>query len=595
MRPEGFFASSPSEQGIILKEATTFSVSGGKQAGKSKQMPADPFARLYGQYGLVTPPYRLERLAELREANSVHSACISQKAADIAGLGWDFVAEDGIEKPDTKQRDAIKDFIKGCNPDYTFQEILVASQDDYESLGWFVAEVIRDLKGRPKYIHHMPGHTVRAHRDGVRFAQYREGHLRWFKRLGAEGTFDLKTGEPKEDTHPAEDQAGEVLVVRRLASRSSYYGVPDWVSAIGAIIGSLVQRDFNINFFKGNTIPDVLLVISGADVSKDARTTLQNFFNVEAKGEHHKLCMLPIPAAAAAAGVKAELHRLTPDLKDAHFRLYKQDNAIEICVAHRVPPYRIGWPIMGSMGGATAKEMLETYKDSVVEPGQEILEHRFNQQLFPLLFAEDGKEVNMHWRWKLHDLDLTDKVAEMQNATTGFEKGILLRNEARGRIGEEPVDEEKYRQAMEAGEIGGQFVQADNVNAVAPEGETEGDEFGGGSSSTIVPGAPGDGEPGASIGATPTDVSAGQNIPAQGAPMRGVRQKRISKQDPVLSSEVVQALELVRDILKAATPPDDTVTPAEQAYVDDYHRIHAGAEKEIQGVVVDFFVGKRKG
>ncbi|PGQ40710.1 phage portal protein, partial [Bacillus thuringiensis] len=95
------------------------------------------------------------------------------------------------------------------------------------------------------------------------------------------------------------------------------------------------------------------------------------------KGEHHKLAVVPVPE-----GAKARLEKLGPDVKEASFRLYRQDNAMEICVAHRVPPYRIGWAMTGSLGQTTAKEMNEMYKRSIIEPGQQILEHRLNTQLF---------------------------------------------------------------------------------------------------------------------------------------------------------------------------------------------------------------------
>ncbi|MBJ8206526.1 phage portal protein, partial [Bacillus cereus] len=76
---------------------------------------------------------------------------------------------------------------------------------------------------------------------------------------------------------------------------------------------------------------------------------------------------------------------------------YKQDSAMEICVAHRVPPYRIGWAMTGSLGQTTAKEMNEMYKRSIIEPGQEILEHRLNNQLFRV-FAEILGGLDWHFK-----------------------------------------------------------------------------------------------------------------------------------------------------------------------------------------------------
>lgn len=109
---------------------------------------------------------------------------------------------------------------------------------------------------------------------------------------------------------------------------------------------------------------------------------------------------------------------------------------MEICVAHRVPPYRIGWAMTGSLGQTTAKEMNEMYKRSIIEPGQEILEHRLNNQLFRVFAEILG---GLDWYFKLNEIDTDDREADMQYAADGYEKRILTRNESRKVVGYEPV------------------------------------------------------------------------------------------------------------------------------------------------------------
>lgn len=413
----------------VLTKAITIQARARSAAGGSRQLPVDPFGRLYADYGLVRPPYSLERLLELKEANALHAAAIDQKAADIAGLGWHWIGKARIKEPSQDQQDQLEEFLAECNPEMTFREILEAVWNDVETLGWGIIEVVTDGKGVPVELYHVPGHTVRAHRDGVRFAQIREGRLRWFKRFRTEGTFDIDTGEPR-DGLSEERQAGNVIVIRRVGSRSSFYGIPTYISALGAIVGNLAVRDFNLNFFADRTIPDMLLVIQGADVSPEVRAELQAFFSsADVKGQHHKLLILPIPSDLQ--GVQARLEKLMPDLKDASFQLYRRDNALEILIAHRVPPYRIGWPIVGGLGGATAKEMTEIYKRSVVQPGQEILEHRLNNQLFRAF-------GNLDWRWKLDEIDLSDQMADLDYSIKGVQSGLLTPNEARAHLGRAP-------------------------------------------------------------------------------------------------------------------------------------------------------------
>jgi PBSX family phage portal protein len=420
------------EQQHVLTKAITIQADQRRSVGGSKQLPPDPFAKLYAERGLVRPPYRLERLLEIKESNAIHGACIEQKSADIAGLGWHWVPRRGIDKPPDKQRDELDAFLESCNPEMTFRELLQVAWDDYETLAWCAFEVVPDRKGRPALLYHIPGHTLRAHNDGVRFAQIRDEKLRWFKRFGTEQNFDLESGEPR-DGGDLNRLAGEIIVVRKGNSRSSYYGIPQYIGALGAIVGGLAARDFNIGWFSERTIPDAMLIIEGADVSQAVQDELRAFFNVEGKGRHGKLCILPIPSSMAGE-VRARLEKLMPEVRDASFRLYRQDNALEICVAHRVPPYRIGWPIVGSLGGTTAKEMTEIYKRSVIQPGQEILEHRLNNQLFRRLYAKG----QLQWRWKLDEIDLSDQMLDLDYSIRAVERGIFTANEARKHLGHDP-------------------------------------------------------------------------------------------------------------------------------------------------------------
>lgn len=402
----------------------------------SKQMTVDPFAQIYGNKGLVKPPYDMAVLLEIKESNPIHSACISAKVDDIAGVGFDFAPfEEVKEAASQEQYKKLKEFMRNCNPEMTSSEIIRAVWDDYETVGWGIIEVVRNNKGEPSKLYHIPAHTVRAHKDKVRFAQIVSNKERWFKKFGYPDDYRLVDGKPLGAEDIAEDgteKAGEVIVIRKFGSRSSYYGIPNYVSSIGSIVGSQAVRDYNINFFTGKTIPDALLFLEGVDeIDEGTENELKEFFAAETKGEHHKLAVVPVPP-----GAKARLEKVSPDVKEGSFRLYKQDSAMEICVAHRVPPYRIGWAMTGSLGQTTAKEMNEMYKRSIIEPGQEILEHRLNNQLFRVFAEILG---GLDWHFKLNEIDTDDREADMQYAADGYEKRILTRNESRKVVGYEPV------------------------------------------------------------------------------------------------------------------------------------------------------------
>lgn len=64
----------------------------------------------------------------------------------------------------------------------------------------------------------------------------------------------------------------------------------------------------------------------------------------------------------AGTTVHVTLEPLGVEMRDASFRLFKLDNATEILVAHKMPPYRVGWVVMDSLGEAAAAGMTQIYK-----------------------------------------------------------------------------------------------------------------------------------------------------------------------------------------------------------------------------------------
>lgn len=406
--------------------------------GGSKQIPQDPFRDVYGPWGLVSPPYDFEQLLQLRELNPMHSAALEQKTLDIAGLGWDLVAD--ADEPSDAQYQELSAFLEDPNPELTLVELLRLVWLDYETLGWGALEVVRDGRGRPAELYHVPAHTLRAHKDRIRFAQIPSGgtmhNAVWFKAFGAEGEYDAFTGEPGQDL-PEERRANELLIFRQHNSRSIYYGIPGYVSALGAIAAFTAVQEYNLSYFENWAFPGNLVVLKGDALPDDIQTVLEKAFREghgrtqSGKFQTFRTMVLTLPMS----GVEAEILQLKSP-ESAGFQDYVDFLGQIILMAHRVPVYRIGWARLGSLGGATAAEMLRDYKNSVVEPGQTILEHRFNRFL-RLGFGEVGEhgKPTLDWFWKLADLDITDREAERRHWLELVSMGIATPNEARVALG----------------------------------------------------------------------------------------------------------------------------------------------------------------
>jgi PBSX family phage portal protein len=396
----------------------------------STQLPEDPFN--YGgegpEGGLKTPPYDMNGLIGMLETTTLHTRCVKQKAADVVGRGFELRARelDDKQKASNEEEDGWGEFVRNVEEgddrgDESFKERIQRSHEDHESVGWAVLEVSRNRQGMLDGLWHVPGHTVRAHKDGRRFAQMRDSKLVYFKRFGLVGDVDRARGGWSDTPIRDPDvRANELIVIRNYSPRSSYYGLPDHIPALAALAGWRAQAEFNVKFFDNNAVPAYAVVIEGATLTPELEETIRGFFQ-QIKGDPHRTLIIPVPGIQGDDSSRPiiRFERLSMEIKDASFRNYKQDNALEICIAHGMPPYRVGWPIVGSLGGNTAAEMTRIYNDSVVQPRQETWEDRLNRALL----GAKGLAVAT-WMLKANELDLRDETADLAKAKMLYELGV---------------------------------------------------------------------------------------------------------------------------------------------------------------------------
>lgn len=401
----------------------------------SQQLSEDPFtysnADDSGQGGLQEPPYNLDQLSRMLETNALHARCVKQKGADIVGRGIVLQAKprgDSQAEASQAEKDRWDAFVESVEDDQradeSFKERLVAAHEDFESVGWGVLEVSRRADGELDGLWHVPGHTVRAHKDSRRYAQIRSGKTVWFKRFGLDGDVDRRRGAWSPTPLPVDVRGNELIVLTNYTPRSSFYGLPDHIPAMHALAGWTAQADFNVRFFERNAVPAYAVIIEGADITPELEETIQEHFK-QLKGEPHKTLILPVPGAPGdeASAPKVHFEKLAIDIKDASFRLYKQDNALEVCIAHGMPPYRVGWPIVGSLGGATAEEMTQIYNDAVVQPRQETWESRLNRALL----GKRGLALT-EWQLKANELDTRNELRDILRSRGLYEMNIATPN-----------------------------------------------------------------------------------------------------------------------------------------------------------------------
>ena len=425
---------SAGDPGQVLK--VLFLDEGGEPVGEwaSQQLPEDSFAG-HHVTGVQNPPYSLEQLVYLAETHPVHSAALEQKTSDVIGKGWQWQGREGNEGSDD-EREALSDWFDELAPDdQDVREVLYSAWLDVETTGWGLTEVSRDPSGVVRKLYPVPSHTVRAHKDGFRLVQIRQEKKVWFRRwgapLGSDGEpveVDAKTGSTRAVRQPA----NELLVIKRPSRRSTWYGIPGYVSAIGWITLSLAARDDNLYMFSNKREPRWAIILSNlADTDGTLQPELERAFKVDMQQPHRNL-MIPI-----SGNGKIDFQRLSVDRMDGNFDKLSDRADRAIMVAHRVPGERLANSQVGPLGGNATFEASRIYKEGVVAPGQEVLQARLNRfidvEYDRARRGEDNPEP-VPFLLVMDDLDVASDREELNQASIAFHNDLITLREARARV-----------------------------------------------------------------------------------------------------------------------------------------------------------------
>ena len=417
-------------------------------AGKQTSQQLTQTQDFAGLQGLVEPLFDPANLALHMEANTYHARAVKTKAQDVAGQGWELLPL--VDNPSEEERESLLNFFDSLEEDLS--QILIQAMTDRESVGWLSIELVRKDKapdGPIVFLRNIPAHTMRAHKDGEKYVQVRGTRKVWFKTAGLTGIdVDKNTGLVfKSGELDAEDRANEVLWNNIYTARSDVYGVPDHIPAIGAILGDIARRDYNIVFFENFGVPAYAVMISGdydpgepiddngntqlvltgppiVEQVGDLKTPLHRQIEghlQEIAANPHSVLLLGIPSNEGGE-VEITFEKLAVEVKEASFRLYRLDNAREVLSAHAVPPYRAGIAEQGSLGGNVAEQTDKIYRDSVIAPRQSMLERLMNRFVLSTYEGED-------WSFSLLAIDVEDEILEMELAIALFDHGGLTPND----------------------------------------------------------------------------------------------------------------------------------------------------------------------
>jgi PBSX family phage portal protein len=403
--------------------------SNGNERAESKKAD-DAFINGYDILDVVTPPYNLDYLAKLNEVSAPHYSAIKAKVANIVGLGYDFV-----ESPDTRElldktegedktqklrrklakgKQDLLDWLDDCNQEDDFVETLIKVWTDYETTGNGYLEIGRRVDGAVGYIGHIPSTTMRVRRPRDGYVQIIGKNITFFRHFG------LKTSDPiGNDSRP-----NEVIHLKKYAPTSNFYGVPDIVSAKGAIAGNEFSSRFNLDYFEHKAVPRYVVVVKGGNLSTTSKQSILEFFQTGLKGQNHRSLFVPLPADEEGRKASFEMKPVEAGIQDSSFNNYRKANLGEILMAHRVPISKVG--LAEGVSLAVARDADKTFKEQVCRPEQRIFEKKLNRII---------KEKTDVFLLKLNELSLTDEDTQSKIDERDLRWQTAVPNEIRARKG----------------------------------------------------------------------------------------------------------------------------------------------------------------
>lgn len=385
----------------------------------------------YSLFDVVVPPYNLNYLAQLYDISPAHHASVDVKAANIIGLGFDFVISDKVKqslseitdeekikkvnKKIAAGRDKLFDTVDSWNEEDEFIETLLKVYVDYESTGNGYLEIGRTNAGDIGYVGHIPSSQVRVRKSRDGYVQILFNKAVYFRNFG-----DKKTKNPvSTDTEP-----NEIIHFKKYSPIGSYYGVPDIIAAKNAIAGNEFASRYNLDYFEYKAVPRYVIIAKGSKLSAPAQRDLLEFFQGGLKGKNHRTIFIPLPADTPESKVSFEMKPVETNIQDLSFDKYINRNNADIFMAHRVPISKVS--TAESTALAAAADADKTFKELVCNP-QQLLFNKKIQHIF--------EEITDAFEFKLNELTLTDEESQAKIDELYLRTKVIVPNEVRARKG----------------------------------------------------------------------------------------------------------------------------------------------------------------
>lgn len=447
----------------------------GTGGAESKKLEIPNYIGGYSLFDVILPPFNLDYLAALFEKSTPHAAAVKAKAKNIAGLGYDFVESEKtklvldaaagndkklqrIRSRMAEARVKLLEWLQSCNEEDDFVEILLKIWTDYETTGNGYLEIGRTSTGQVGYLGHIPATTMRVRKMRDGFVQIIANRAVFFRNFG-----DKETPNPiGDDPNP-----NEVIHFKKYSPTNSYYGVPDIIAALNAVVGNEFAARFNLDYFENKAVPRYVIIVKGGNLSAASQERILEFFQSSLKGKNHRTLYVPLPAEEEGKKVDFKMEPVETGTQDASFTNYRTGNIEEVLMAHGVPLTKAFATSGGDVALAAAQDLDKTFKEQVCAPEQGILQRKLNKVVH---------EKTDIFDLQLNELSLTSADVQSQIDERHIRTQILVPNEVRAKMGlpglphgDEPVAMTAAQQAEQGAQLSGNRTRDQNRTAQATD------------------------------------------------------------------------------------------------------------------------------
>lgn len=286
-------------EGKVEARSTVIQVQRGASDTSRQIELIDEFSMIGGMDGLVIPtPYDVSRLFDIVEQSSALRPCIDAYVTNVVKPGWETTTTRREGKADAGEDNELQSFLEYANVEQGLIAVVELAVRDRETVGFGFIEVIRDASDSISLLRHAPAlhtrlgikhkdevevsytiqrgrrvTTVREFRKFRKFIQRVNARTVWFKEFGDPRPMNRTTGlfAHEEGYTPGAD-ATEIWHLKLPSNES--YGVPRWVNQLPSVLGSREAEEVNMRYFQDNTVPPMMLTVSGGRLTAGSYQSL---------------------------------------------------------------------------------------------------------------------------------------------------------------------------------------------------------------------------------------------------------------------------------------------------------------------------------